>query len=87
MEENNIRHYYPMAFAYDPALHKTTPIKLIATRAMFPDGPAKRPDLIDVLFSGGLVRHRNGRATLYTGVSDAEAHCIEIPDPFMEYMT
>ncbi len=85
MEENNIRHYYPMVFAYDAAVHRTTPIKLIATRAMFPDGPAKRPDLIDILFSGGLVRRPDGRATLYTGVSDAEAHRIEIPDPFMEY--
>lgn len=87
MEENNIRHYYPMVFAYDASVHKTTPIKLIATRAMFPDGAAKRPDLADVLFSGGLIRHPNGRATLYTGVSDAQAHCIDIPDPFMDYET
>lgn len=87
MEENNIRHYYPMTFAYDAAVHKTTPIKLIATRAMFPDGSAKRPDLTDVLFSGGLVRHPDGRATLYTGVSDAEAHRIVVPDPFLEYET
>lgn len=85
MEEDNIRHYYPMAYAYDPERHRTTPIKLIATRAMFPDGAAKRPDLVDVLFSGGLIRHPNGTASLYTGVSDAEAHVIDIPDPFLEY--
>lgn len=87
MEESNIRHYYPMVFVYDPGRHKTTPVKLISTRAMFPEGQAKRPDLVDVLFSGGLVRHPNGSATLYTGVSDAEAHCIDIPDPFLEYET
>lgn len=85
MEENNIRHYYPMTFAYDPVNHGYTPIKLIATRSMFPDGPAKRPDLEDVIFSGGLVRHKDGTASLYTGVSDAEAHVIVIPDPFLEY--
>ncbi|MFD0672262.1 DUF1861 family protein [Cohnella sp. GCM10027633] len=85
MEENNIRHYYPMVFVYDPASHRTTPVKLIATRAMFPDGPAKRPDLIDVLFSGGLIRHGDGTASLYTGVSDAQAHVIRLPDPFLEY--
>lgn len=85
MEDNNIRHYYPMSFAYDPALHRYTPIKIIATRSMFPDGPAKRPDLEDVLFSGGIVRNNNGTASLYTGVSDAEAHVIVIPDPFLEY--
>ena len=87
MEENNIRHYYPMVFAYDAEVHRTSPVKLIATREMFPDGPAKRPDLTDVLFSGGLVRYPNGRATLYTGVSDAEAHRIDVPDPFLEYET
>jgi hypothetical protein len=85
MEENNIRHYYPMTFAYDPANHRYTPIKLIASRDLFPDGPAKRPDLEDVIFSGGLVRHKDGTASLYAGVSDAEAHVIVIPDPFLEY--
>ncbi|MFC4600347.1 DUF1861 family protein [Cohnella hongkongensis] len=85
MEEFNIRHYYPMVFVYNPDNHRYTQIKLIATRAMFPDGPAKRPDLQDVIFSGGLVRHEDGTATLYTGVSDAEAHAIRIPDPFLEY--
>lgn len=85
MDEGNIRHYYPMAFAFHPASGAHTPIKLIAARDMFPDGPAKRPDLKDVLFSGGLHRHDDGTATLYTGVSDAEAHRIVIEDPFLEY--
>ncbi|MCD9024619.1 DUF1861 family protein [Cohnella silvisoli] len=85
MEENNIRHYYPMVFAYDPAHHRYSPVKLIATRSMFPDGPAKRPDLEDVIFSGGLIRNKDGTASLYAGVSDAEAHVIVIPDPFLEY--
>ncbi|RKP48731.1 DUF1861 family protein [Cohnella endophytica] len=85
MEDNNIRHYYPMVFAYNPDNDRYTPIKLIATRSMFPDGPAKRADLKDVIFSGGIVRHGDGTATLYTGVSDAEAHVIVIPDPFLEY--
>nr|WP_245987535.1 DUF1861 family protein [Cohnella lupini] len=85
MEANNIRHYYPMVFAFNPADHRYTPVRLIATRSMFPDGPAKRPDLEDVIFSGGLVRHKDGTASLYAGVSDAEAHVIRIPDPFLEY--
>lgn len=85
MEHNNIRHYYPMAFAFDPATRRHSPLKLLATRDMFPDGPAKRADLQDVLFSGGLVRMNDGNAWLYTGVSDAEAHRILIPDPFLEY--
>jgi hypothetical protein len=85
MEDNNIRHYHPMVFAYDPATHRYSSLKMIATRSMFPDGPAKRPDLEDVIFSGGLIRHNNGTASLYVGVSDAEAHMMVIPDPFLEY--
>lgn len=85
MDEGNIRHYHPMMFAYDRESGSHTPIKLIASRDMFPEGPAKRPDLVDVLFSGGIHRHDDGTATLYTGVSDAEAHRIVIPDPFLEY--
>lgn len=85
MEDNNIRHYYPMVFAYNADNHRYTPVKLIAIRSMFPDGPAKRPDLKDVIFSGGIVRHEDGTASLYAGVSDAEAHVIVIPDPFLEY--
>lgn len=85
MEGRNIRHYYPMVFAFEPESRRYSPMKLIATRAMFPDGPAKRPDLRDVLFSGGIVRNPDGTATLYTGVSDAEAHRIVIPDPFLAY--
>ncbi|RUS43272.1 DUF1861 family protein [Cohnella sp. AR92] len=85
MDDGNIRHYYPMAFGFDPQSRTATPIRIIASRDMFPDGPAKRLDLVDVLFSGGLVRHGDGTATLYSGVSDAEAHRIEIEDPFLEY--
>ncbi|MGG1311596.1 MULTISPECIES: DUF1861 family protein [Cohnella] len=85
MDEGNIRHYYPMTFALHPETRRHTPIKLIASRDMFPDGPAKRLDLEDVLFSGGLHRNGDGTATLYTGVSDAEAHRIVIEDPFLEY--
>ncbi|TJY42356.1 DUF1861 family protein [Cohnella pontilimi] len=85
MENTNIRHYYPMTFAFDPATRTHSRLKLIASRDMFPEGPAKRPDLEDVLFSGGLVRIEGGSARIYTGVSDAEAHTIVIPDPFIEY--
>jgi hypothetical protein len=85
MDEANYRHYYAMTFAFHPDTRRHTPPKLIATRDMFPPGEAKRPDLADVLFSGGLCRHPDGTATLYTGVSDAEAHKLVIRDPFLEY--
>ncbi|WP_338788197.1 DUF1861 family protein [Metabacillus sp. FJAT-53654] len=83
-DEGN-RHYYPMVFAIDPETGDCSDIKLIATRSNFLEGPAKRPDLIDVVFSGGLVRKQDGTADLYAGISDADAQKISIEDPFLDY--
>ncbi|MNO19100.1 hypothetical protein D3C76_88260 [compost metagenome] len=83
--EDDDRHYYAMTFAIHPDTMEKTPMKIIATRSSFPEGPAKRPDLRDVIFSGGIVRKPGGYAELYVGASDAEAYVIEIEDPFLEY--
>lgn len=83
-EEEN-KHYYPIAFAFDPVTKTPSGMEIIAVRDNFPPGPAKLPTLVDVLFSGGLVRRGDGTAELYVGVSDAEAHRIVIPDPFDKY--
>lgn len=79
------RHYYPMAFALNPETGDISDIELIATRSHFLPGPAKRPDLVDVVFSGGLVRNADGTADIYAGISDAEAQKITIIDPFLQY--
>jgi hypothetical protein len=80
-DEPNERHYYSTAFTFNPASLGFRDFKIIASRDQFLHGPAKRPDLMDVIFSAGLVR-RDGVTKLYAGVSDAEAHWIDIPDPF-----
>jgi hypothetical protein len=85
MSQGDIRHYYGMTFALDPISRKRTPMKIICERSDFEQGAAKRLDLIDVVFVGGLVRNHDGTATLYTGLSDAEAHYAIIEDPFVEY--
>jgi hypothetical protein len=82
-EEN--RHYYPMVFVLNPDTAEYTTIQLIATRSNFLEGPAKRPDLIDVVFSGGLIRKQDGTAVFYAGISDAEAQKITIVDPFLAF--
>ncbi|WP_123043027.1 MTP-1 family protein [Cohnella candidum] len=79
------RHYYPMAFVLNPEDGSFTRIELIATRSRFLPGAAKRSDLLDVVFSGGLIRKTDGTADLYAGISDAEAHRITIADPFLRY--
>jgi hypothetical protein len=84
-DDKKNKHYYSMVFALNPDTMQRSPLKIIAVRGDFPEGPEKRPDLEDVIFSGGLIRKEHGRAELSVGVSDAEAYRIEIPDPFLEY--
>ncbi|WHY72014.1 MTP-1 family protein [Fictibacillus enclensis] len=79
------RHYYPMRFIVDPKTGEHSDIELIAVRDDFLPGETKRPDLFDVVFSGGLVRKEDGTADLYAGISDAEAHKLTIQDPFLPY--
>jgi len=79
------KHYYSMVFWLNPQTREKSPLKMIAERSDFPNGPGKRPGLVDVIFSGGIIRLGNGRAELSVGVSDAEAYRIMIPDPFIEY--
>ena len=79
------RHYYAMAFVLNYITGETTKPKIIARRADFPVGASKRPDLVDVIFSGGLQRLPDGRARLYAGLSDAEAGYVDIEDPFHEF--
>ncbi|MNW62547.1 hypothetical protein D3C74_406880 [compost metagenome] len=83
-DEQGDRHYYPMAFCYDPVTGQYSDMQIIAERSDFLPGPSKRPDLADVVFSGGLVRKGGGKANLYAGISDAEAQKLEIDDPFAE---
>jgi hypothetical protein len=79
------KHYYPMVFALDPESGWRSGLKIIATRADFPPGPTKRPELEDVIFSGGLLRNLDGTAVLFAGISDAWAARITLPDPFLKY--
>ena len=55
-DEAGCRHYHATAFVLDWASGAYTPMQMIAMRCNFADGPSKRPDLQDVIFSGGLVR-------------------------------
>ncbi len=80
--EGTVRHYYPMVFVVNPETREYTDMKIIAERREFLDGPSKREDLRDVLFSAGIVLD-GAKAVLYTGVSDVEVQYIEIDNPFL----
>ena len=84
-DEKGNRHYYSAAFSLNPCTREVSPMKIIAARGDFETGDSKSPELADVIFSGGILRELNGKSVLYVGVSDAEAHRIIIPDPFVEY--
>lgn len=83
-EEGN-RHYYSMTFEFNTTTNTASDMKIVCTRKCLVAGETKRPDLVDVLFSGGIIRNSDGTADLYTGVSDCECHYIKINDPFLEY--
>lgn len=84
-DERGNRHYYSTCFLLDPDNGYHSSMKMIAVRGNFENGPSKREDLKDVVFSGGLVRQKNGLARLYCGVGDTEAHCITMIDPFLKW--
>ncbi len=84
-DDNRNRHYHAMVFAFDPVTETHSPVKIIACRDNFMPSPAKRDDLRDVVFSGGLIRNGDGTAILYAGISDATAQWLILPDPFDEY--
>jgi len=79
------RHYYPMIFTVDPRTRQPSAIRIIARRSFFPPGSSKRPDLVDVVFSGGIVRNNDGTVNLYAGTSDTAAAVVKLPDPFLQF--
>lgn len=80
-EPDEVRHYFPMTFIFDPNTGSCEQVKILAERKEFLDGPSKREDLVDVLFSGGMIKDGE-RATLYVGVSDCEVQYMTVENPF-----
>lgn len=81
----HVREYYAGSFTFDPSNGTAGPLQILLARENLPEGltgASKKPSLANVIFSGGLVRHGNGRATLYVGAGDREVYCVETRDPF-----
>lgn len=80
-DEQGDRHYYAMRFSFDRRNHAMKDVRILAERKDFAKGPTKRPDLVDVVFSGGLdLSSEHG--VLYAGISDAGAQKLKIENPF-----
>ena len=85
-KEDGSRRYRSMVFCIDLETGQSTETEVIAERSDFPAGDSKRPDLQDVIFSGGLLRLGRGQARLFAGLSDAEAGSLDLPDPFLKFL-
>ena len=77
--------YLNVAWVLDPATNTIVHETIIATRKTYPDGPAKRPYLIDCAFTSGIVSRSDGFFDLYSGIGDAEVGRVRIADPFVTY--
>jgi len=83
--DGNVRHYYAMAFVFNPKTRKHSHMEILTTADDFPPVEPKKGELGKVIFSGGLHRNPDGTADLYVGVGDVKAGKIKIKDPFIKY--
>lgn len=84
-EENNNSVYLNTAYIFDPEIMEMIDTKVIATRKSYPTGPAKKPNLEDCAFPGGIVMREDGKADLYSGIGDCEVGRVTIDYPFSGY--
>lgn len=77
------RNYYACSFIFNYQTYHRTALKIIAERNQFKPGAAKRADLEDVIFPGGLCITESSVPRLYCGTSDCEAQWIGINNPFL----
>ena len=80
-EENKLeKHYYVMAFRFNPRKWLKTEFKIIAKRSDFPPSFSKRsPELDDIIFPAGIDDNTNN---LYCGLSDFCIGQKKIKNPF-----
>jgi hypothetical protein len=77
--------YLNISFIFDPNEHQAKDLKIIGTRSSYPEGPSKRPELIDCAFTAGIVMRPDGKVDLYSGIGDCEVGRIVIDYPFKGY--
>ncbi len=84
-EEEPLQIYLNTAFVIDPQTGRCVYEQILATRSCYPDGPAKKPNLIDCAFTSGLVPRLDGKADLYSGLGDTMEGRVTIDDPFAPF--
>lgn len=82
VDNQKISTYLNVSFVFDPVKHQVVDEKIIGTRPCYPNGPAKKPELVDCAFTAGIVTRPDGKVDLYSGIGDTEVGRITIDDPF-----
>ena len=82
---NEILSYKNISFVFNPETYGVEDLKIIATRADYPDGPAKMPTLVDCAFTSGIEMEKDGKVNLYSGIGDCEEGRILIENPFANF--
>lgn len=85
MNGSEVSSYMNMSFVMDPNTRKIENYKIIGTRSVYPEGPAKKSNLIDCAFTSGIVMRPDGMADLYSGIGDCQEGRVVIPYPFEGY--
>lgn len=83
--DQKILHYLNVGFVVHPDHLRAEHLQIIGTRASFPAGPCKKPELIDCVFTSGIVPRPDGKADLYTGLGDCQVGRTTIDYPFDGY--
>jgi len=85
----DVREYYPLTFEVDLRSREWSSPRIPFARSDLPAGPAKRPDLVDVVFPGGMIPDTTPDGTrvarIYCGVGDAQAQKVTIAWPFSRW--
>jgi hypothetical protein len=74
--------YTNVSFVFDSLHNKVIDEKILATRSSYPQGPVKKPELIDCTFTSGIVMRPDGKVDLYGGLSDAAEGRVVVDYPF-----
>lgn len=80
--DTEVRHYLNMSFVFRPEELHAQELQLIGTRKCYPQGPSKRPNLVDCCFPSGIILRDGGLADLYSGIGDCQVGRITIDNPF-----
>lgn len=86
-DSREISVYLNTAFVLTPESGEVTDFHIIGSRTSYPNGPAKKPSLVDCAFTSGIVGRQDGKVDLYSGIGDCQEGRTVIDYPFKGHGT